>query len=329
MKVLITGATGFVGSHLADRLKAKGYEIKCTIRKSSNLQWLEGKGFELVEASLGNKESLVEAVKDVDYIFHVAGLTFAKNDAEFLKGNREGTKNLIEAVYENNPELKRFIFVSSQTVAGPSSLYESPVTEDLLPNPLTAYARSKKAAEEVVLSYKGKIPYTICRAPAVYGPRDTAIFAVFKTVNMGLGTLMGLKEKYISLIHAYDLADGLIMAAESENAVDETYFITSKEFYTWDYLIDTIKKTLGKKRIVKIRLPHFLVLTAAGVSQFLGKFSKKPPVFNFEKGVDFIQDYWICSPDKAERDFGFTAKLSAEEGIKNTVEWYKEKKWLK
>jgi nucleoside-diphosphate-sugar epimerase len=328
MKALVTGATGFVGSHLADRLKEKGYDVKCTIRKTSNLRWLENKGFELVESSLNDKESLKKAVKDVDVIFHVAGLTFAKNEEEFLKGNRDGTKNLLEAAEQYNPNLKRFVFVSSQTVAGPAISLENPVHEEMEPNPITAYARSKKVAEDVVLSYKGKIPFTICRAPAVYGPRDTAIFAVFQTVNFGLGTLMGLNKKYISLIHALDLADGLIKAAESENAVDQTYFITSNRFYSWDQLINQIKISFKKKRILKIRLPHFVVLTVAGISEFFGKFSKKPPVFNYDKGIDFIQDYWICSHKKAKNEIGFEQNITVEEGIDETVNWYKDNKWL-
>lgn len=329
MKALVTGATGFVGSHLADKLSDEGFEIRCTVRKNSNLQWLENKGYELIVASLNDKDVLKEAVKDVDNVFHVAGLTFAKNEDEFMHGNRDGTKNLIEAVYEANPKLKRFVFVSSQTVAGPAKSFDKPVTEDMPANPLTAYARSKKAAEDVVLSYKDKLPITITRAPAVYGPRDTAIFAVFQTVNMGIGTLMGLQKKYISLINALDLASGIIQAAKSEKSIGEIYFITSNEFYTWDYLIDEIKNALGKKNVFKIRLPHFVVLTVAGISEFFGKFSSKPPVFNYEKGIDFIQDYWICSPEKAKRDLNYSQQISADNGLKMTVEWYKEKKWLK
>lgn len=329
MKVLLTGATGFVGSHLADKLNDLGFDIKCTVRRNSNLQWLANKGFEFIVASLDDKEALKNAVKDVDYVFHVAGLTFAKNENEFMRSNRDGTKNLIEAVYKANPNLKRFLFVSSQTVAGPAQIFDKPVTEDMPPNPLTAYARSKKAAEDIVLSYKDKLPITIVRSPAVYGPRDTAIFTVFQTVNMGIGTLMGLNKKYISLINAIDLSDGIIKAAISDKSKGEIYFITSNEFYSWDFLIDEIKNALGKKSVLKIRLPHFVVLSLAAMSEFFGKFSSKPSVFNYEKGIDFIQDYWICSPDKAKEDLDFVQQISAENGLKMTVEWYKEKKWLK
>ncbi len=328
MKVLVTGATGFIGSHVADKLLAKGYDVRCIARKTSNLRWLDGKNFEIVEASLDNPESLIKAVEGVDYVYHVAGLTFARNYEEFLKGNRDATANLISVVEKHAPNIKRFLFVSSQTVVGPAkSLYE-PVDETTPRNPITSYGRSKKEAEDVVLSYKDKIPFTIVRAPAVYGPRDTAIYDIFRTVKMGLGTMVGFRDKYISLIHSEDLSRGIIEAAESEKTKDEIYFVSSEEFYTWKQLINIIAEKMNKKFVLKIRLPHFIVLTVAAISEFLGKFSDKPPVFNYEKGIDFIQDYWICSTEKAKRDFGYRQMMSIEDGMQNTIEWYKQNKWL-
>jgi dihydroflavonol-4-reductase len=328
MRALVTGATGFIGSHLADFLLSKGFDVRCIIRKTSNLRWLKGKPVETVVAALNDKESIVKALEDVDYVFHVAGLTFARNEDEFMKGNSEGTKNLIEAVVENDQNIKRFLFVSSQTVAGPAKSINRPVTEDMPYNPLTAYGRSKKAAEEEVLKLKDKIPITVVRAPAVYGPRDTAIYSVFKTVKMGLGTMVGMKPKYLSLIHSSDLVRGIVDAALSENTIGEIYFVSSEEFYTWNELIPLIGRTLGMKFVLKIKLPHFLVLTVAGISEFLGKLSSKPPVFNYEKGIDFIQDFWICSVEKAKRDFGYSQEMSIEDGIRNTIEWYKANNWL-
>lgn len=328
MKVLVTGATGFIGSHVADKLLAKGYDVRCIARKTSNLRWLDGKNFEIVEASLDNPESLIKAVEGVDYVYHVAGLTFARNYEEFLKGNRDATANLISVLEKHAPNIKRFLFVSSQTVVGPAkSLYE-PVDETTPRNPITSYGRSKKEAEDVVLSYKDKIPFTIVRAPAVYGPRDTAIYDIFRTVKMGLGTMVGFRDKYISLIHSEDLSRGIIEAAESEKTKDEIYFVSSEEFYTWKQLINIIAEKMNKKFVLKIRLPHFIVLTVAAISEFLGKFSDKPPVFNYEKGIDFIQDYWICSTEKAKRDFGYRQMMSIEDGMQNTIEWYKQNKWL-
>lgn len=328
MKILITGATGFVGSHIADQLIEKGHEVRCIARKTSNLRWLENKPLEIVEASLGDIHSLEKAVAGVDYIYHIAGLTFAKNYEEFLKGNRDGTRNIIEATLEVNPNIKRFVFMSSQTVAGPSESLEKPVTEELLPQPITSYGKSKKAAEDEVLKHKDKLPVTIVRAPAVYGPRDTAIHGIFQAAKYGFGVLIGFKPKYVSLIHSEDLARGTIMAAESEKAISQIYFISSDEFYTWDQIGKIIKNHMNKKFYIGLKLPHFLVLTVAGISEFLGKFSSKPPVFNYEKGIDFIQSYWTCSTEKARNDLGYQQLISIDYGIKQTIQWYKKHGWL-
>jgi nucleoside-diphosphate-sugar epimerase len=329
MKALVTGATGFIGSHTADQLHEKGYEVRCTIRKTSNLRWLRNKPYELAEASLSDPESLEKAVEGVDYIIHIAGLTAAKDYNEFLRGNRDGTANLINAALKKAPNLKRFLYMSSQTCAGPSQSHDHPVTEDMPDHPLTAYAKSKIAAEEKVWKAADKMPVTIVRPPAVYGPRDTAIFPVFQAVNGGIGTLIGMKPKYVSLIHGQDLARGTIECLESDNTVNEMYYISSEDFYTWNQLIDLMQKAAGRKSVLRLKLPHFIVLAAAGMSQFFGRFQKKPPVFNYEKGIDFIQSYWTCSVEKAKKDFGWQQKISIEEGIENAVRWYKDQGWMK
>ncbi|MFH1050480.1 MAG: NAD-dependent epimerase/dehydratase family protein [bacterium] len=328
MVALVTGGSGFIGSHVVDLLISKGYDVRCIVRKTSNLQWLKDKPVELFETSLFDIVGLEKAVKDTDYIFHIAGLTFARNYEEFVKGNRDGTRNIIEAAYKNSPNLKRFLFVSSLTVTGPAKSLDEPVTEQTECKPITAYGKSKKLAEDEILKFKEKIPITIVRAPAVYGPRDTAIFSVFKTVNAGLATMVGLKPKYLSLIHSTDLSRGILESAFSEKTIGETYFVSSEEFYTWDLLIPLMSKLMNKKFVLKLKLPHFIVLTAAGLTEFFGHFAKKPPIFNYEKGIDFIQDYWTCSIDKAKKDFAYEQKVSIEEGMKNTIDWYKENKWL-
>jgi nucleoside-diphosphate-sugar epimerase len=328
MKAIVTGATGFVGSHIADILASKGYMVTCLVRKTSNLRWLENKGYNIVPIDFHNIDELKAIVEGQDYFYHIGGATFARNEAEFMRSNCTVTKNILDAISEVNPSLKRFLFMSSQTVAGPASSLDTPATEDMPTNPLTAYGRSKKAAEDIVMSYSEKLPVSIVRAPAVYGSRDTAIYDIFKIIKYGMGTFIGFKPKYISLIEGSDLARGSIMAAESEKAINETYFITSKKIYTWDEVIPEIRKAYNSNFLIKLRLPHFAVLSIAYLSEQLGKFSKKPPVFNYDKGIDFIQKYWICSGEKAKQDFGFEQGVSLEEGVRKTVEWYKAQGWL-
>jgi dihydroflavonol-4-reductase len=322
----VTGANGFVGSHLVDYLLGKNFEVRCIVRKSSNLQWLEGKNVKIYDCGLFDKDGLREAFRDVNYIFHVAGVVKAKNEEGYFRGNVESTKILLEVASEVKDQIKKFIMVSSQTVSGPASAGK-PVTEEMEPNPLTTYARSKVKQEQIVLGYKDVFPVTICRAPAIYGERDTEIFIYFQVFNKGLTTMIGFDKKELSLLHVSDLAEGLYLAAISDKANGQIYFISSEKFYNWDDVGNITSKVLGKKAF-KIKIPHFLVFTIAAFAQFFAMFSSKPATLNIEKAKDLTQRYWICDTSKAMRELGYKQKVSVEEGIKRTCEWYKQMKWI-
>lgn len=328
MKVLVTGATGFIGSQVAEKLLDAGYNVNCLIRKTSNLRWLQNKNFNLVKGSLSNITSLEDAVSDVDFIYHVAGNTSARNLDGYMQGNCKGTINLIEAALKKAPNLQRFLYVSSLTANGPAISLNEPTTEDMPMLPITNYGRSKKAAEEALEKYKMKLPITIVSPPAVYGPRDTEILSIFKIIKMGIAPYIGFDKKYVSFVHSDDLARGIIEAAESRKTIGKKYFISSDEFYTWKQIYEIIKYMLGKKIVLPINLPHFIVLAAGAISEFFGKFATTPPVFNYEKGIDFIQKYWICSTESAHKDFNYSQKMPIEDGIKNTIKWYKKMNWL-
>lgn len=323
---VVTGGTGFVGSHLVDLLIAKGHKVKVIARSTSSKKWLEGKDIEIADCGLFDKEKLVQVVKDADYVFHVAGVVKAKEWEYYLKGNVETTKNILDAVSEGNPSIKKVVVVSSFTAAGPSTK-EKAVNEDSPLNPITRYGKSKKAQEELVHKYMDKLPITICRPPAVFGERDTEIYLVFRTYLQGLMTMVGFDEKKVSLIHVTDLVNGLYLAAISEKSVGQTYFISSDEFYTWPQVADAIKQATGKNAL-RLRLPHFLVYTVAVFAEFFSMFSSKAATFNIEKARDFVQPFWTCDISKAKRELGFKQEISLEEGMKRTIDWYKQNKWL-
>ncbi|MCU0425113.1 MAG: NAD-dependent epimerase/dehydratase family protein [Candidatus Kapabacteria bacterium] len=328
MVAFITGATGFAGSFVAEELLRRGYTVRCLTRATSSLQWLEGLPVERALGSLSDAASLEKAVEGADVIVHIAGLTAARNREEFFQGNHIGTKNLLAAARKSAPNLKRFLHLSSLTVCGPAQSLDRPIVESDPCKPLTAYGESKKAAEDEVNALRDVMPVTIIRAPAIYGQRDTAIFDYFKAVNQGIAALIGFDDKRLSLIHAEDLARGIADAVESPKAVGETYFLADEPFYSWVEITDVTKAALQKKNVLTLRLPHGIVMGVAGVSEFFGKFSSKPPVFNYEKGIDFVQKYWIGSVEKAKRDFGYASELGIERGIPKTIAWYKENKWL-
>ena len=323
---VVTGANGFVGSHLVDNLIEKGFKVRCIVRKTSNLKWLDGKNIELFNCGLFDKDRLRIAFKDANYIFHVAGVVKSKTKEGYFKGNVEATRILLEVALENSLTIKRFLLVSSGTVTGPS-LDGKPLTEKSECNPITTYGRSKLEGEKIALSYKDKLPITICRAPAVYGERDTEIFIYFQTFNKGLTTTIGLNKKELSLIHAVDLVEGFYLAATSEKAIGEIYFISSEKYYTWQEINSVTSKVLNKKPII-IKVPHFMVYTISAFAQFFAMFSKKPATLNIEKAKDITQQFWIFDTSKAVRELGYTQKISLEEGIERTCNWYKEMKWI-
>jgi nucleoside-diphosphate-sugar epimerase len=323
---VVTGSNGFVGSHLVDLLLKKNFSVRCIVRESSNLKWLEGKDIEIFKCGLFDKAGLAIAFKDANYIYHVAGVVKSKTKKGYYTGNVETTRNLLDVALEQNTNLKRFVVISSQTVTGPS-LNGNPVNEETECAPLTTYGKSKYEEEKLALAYKDKLPITICRAPAVYGERDTEIFIYFQNFAKGITTKIGFDKKILSLIHVADLVEGFFLAAMSDKSIGEVYFISSEKFYTWDE-INSITSTVLNKKVIKILVPHFIVYTIAAIAQFFSLFSSKAATLNLEKAKDLVQHAWICDTSKAVRDLGYRQNVSIEAGVKRTCEWYKEKNWI-
>lgn len=323
---VVTGGSGFVGSHLVDKLLKENFHVRCLVRKTSSLKWIEGKGVEIIECALTDKAGLKSAFKDAEYIYHVAGVVKSKTPQGYFDGNVETTRAMLEAALGYKDTIKRFLIVSSQTATGPS-LDGIPVTEDTTCSPITSYGKSKLAEEELAKTYFDRLPVTITRAPAVYGDRDTEIFIFFNTFSKGLMTTIGFDKKVVSLIHVVDLVDGIYLASVSERAKNQLYFVSSEKYYTWDDVGEVCNKVFNKKPI-KVKVPHFIVYFIAAIAQFFAMFSSKPATLNIEKARDITRKAWICDTSKAKRDFGFKQNLSLEDGIKRTVNWYKEMKWL-
>ena len=323
---VITGANGFVGSHLVDLLLEKKYKVRCLVRKTSNMRWLEGKDIEVIDTGLLDKEGLRKVFKDASYIFHVAGVVKSKKSEGYFKGNVDTTRILLETALEFKDSIKRILIVSSLTATGPS-LNGSPVNEETECRPITTYGRSKLAEEKLAQTYMDKLPITICRAPAVYGERDTEILIFFKTFNKGLMTTIGFNKKEISLIHVIDLVNGFYLAAVNDKSKNQIYFISSEKYYTWEEIGKVTSKVIGKTP-VKIKVPHSIVFSIASVAQFFAAFSPNPATLNIEKAKDITQTLWTCDTSKAVNHLNYHQKISIEEGIKRTVDWYKKMKWI-
>jgi nucleoside-diphosphate-sugar epimerase len=326
MKVLVTGATGFVGSHVADRLLESGHEVRALTRSSSKLHWLEGKPIENVKGDILDADSLRDAMTGINAVVHIAGVTAAKSRQAFFEGNQLATRALLEAAQRFNPEIDRFILGSSLTAVGPS-LDGEPVTERTPPHPITTYGQSKRAAEEEAERAREHFPVTILRLSAVYGPRDTAILTFFQTVKNRLKPLIGMRDKRVNLVHVADVALSVDLALSRPEALNETYMIGSEDQYTWREVSDMTAQIL-ERRGLTLKLPHALVYSVAGFSELISLFRKKPSVLNWEKGKDMVQENWTCNVTKAMQQLGYKQSMHLELGLRNTIEWYRKQGWL-
>ncbi len=321
MKAMVTGATGFIGSHLVEGLLRKGYAVTCLVRKTSSLKWIEGLDVNLAYGDCMEKESLLNALSGFDYIFHLAGLTKAKNEKDFYSVNASGTQNLIEAVAKKNANIKRFFYLSSLAAAGPSC-NQAPVKENIDPKPVSAYGKSKLEGERIILKHKNNIPVTIVRPPAVYGPRDKDMRLFFKMLKKGIFLQWG--KCYYSLLYVDDLVRGIIISAENNSSAGNTYYLSDGKTYSNEEIAASISDAVGAKP-VHIRIPRFAMPMIAHIGQRL---SKKSSIINADRIKDFQYSYWICDSSKAEEELGFIPKVGIKEGMKWTADWYKIHQWL-
>jgi dihydroflavonol-4-reductase len=327
MTILITGATGFIGSHIAERLHAGGHALRAIVRRSSDRKWVARLPIEYREGDYADAAFLRKAVEGVAMIYHVAGVTKSKTKEGYFEGNHLVTRNLLAATVDANPGLARFVHVSSGAAVGPAAPGGS-VDETTPFHPITTYGVSKMEAEKECLRAMEKLPVTIVRPPAVYGPRDTDVLEFFSAMRKGIHPLIGFGEKRVSLIHAHDLADGIILAGTHPRAAGGTYFISSARGYTWHEVGNVTAAVMGRK-VLRVRIPEWCVYVLGAMAQFAAMFGSKPAVLNLEKARDVVQDAWVFDGTKAERELGFREKLSLEDGVRGTLEWYRAEGWLK
>ncbi|UCE67437.1 MAG: NAD-dependent epimerase/dehydratase family protein [Candidatus Zixiibacteriota bacterium] len=325
-KVLVTGSNGFVGSHICGTLLESGYQVKALVRHTSNLINLKGLDIELVYGDLNDFDSLLKAVDGVAAVVNNGGLTKTIDPDMFYKVNSNGTDNILRAVLKANPDLEKFVQVSSVAASGPSDS-KMPLSEENPPRPITVYGKSKSEGERRVLNYKEKIPIIILRPSAIYGPRDNEMLSFFKAVKFGIKPTFGMGECYINFTFVKDFARAIVKSIESNVQSGEIYFVTEKRIYSYSEAGDIISEVMGKKAI-DIHIPASLLRFAGWISEKIAENRKKAAIFTREKAMEISQKYWLVASDKIERDMGFVASTSFREGVEKTVRWYKENSWL-
>ncbi len=325
-RVLVTGGTGFVGSHLVERLLGNGYAVTCLVRNLRHLRWLEGLEVQLIQGDCIQPESLAAAVQGVSLVFHCAGLTKSKHVRDYYIVNHLGTKNLLEACARYNPGIEKFIQVSSQAAAGPS-LDGRPVNEGNASHPVSDYGRSKLLAEDEARGYKDRFPVVILRPPVVYGPRDVDVYELFRWAVRGLTIEIGGGDRYLNLCYVEDLTAALLLSAELRTESGSVYFVAENSSYSWSEFRDLLLSTGGvKARTVK--LPYWAAYLFGLASEISSLFTRRPALANRQKVREAAQRYWLCDVGKIENDLRFRAEYPLRKGLELTWQWYRKNKWL-
>ena len=320
MRALVTGATGFIGSHLVDALVREGFDVTCLVRDTSNLKYIEDLPVRLVKGDCTERGSLPNAVRGVDYIFHLAGLTKACREADSFNANAVGTDNIVGAVLEHNPGIKRLVYLSSLAAAGPSADGE-PLREDCAAVPVSVYGKTKLEGERIVYGCREKLPVTVIRPPAVYGPRDRDMLVFFRMVKSGLVPFWG--KCYYSFLYVEDLIRGIILSALEENAQGEIYFMSDGNIYSSEDVIDAVSEAV-QRRPIRLSIPKF-VMPVLGV---ISERARGVSIINSDKIREMKHPYWICDTSKAAAQLKFEAKVKMKEGAKWTADWYRIHQWL-
>jgi dihydroflavonol-4-reductase len=325
-RALVTGSNGFIGSTLVEQLIQDGIQVTCLVRKTSNLRWLQGLDVDYCTADLREPDSLQRAIIKADYVYHLAGITKAKNRAGYLAGNYEITVQLLVLCDRFGPPRQKFIFASSQAAAGPSR-HGEPVTETDEPNPVSIYGQTKLMAEQAVLDYASSHAATIVRPPSVYGPRDKDILTYFQNVNKGILPVLGDGRQKISMVHIDDLIRGLRLAAESREANGKVFFICDDGEYDWLTIGKRLSRILNKKTVT-LHIPYRLLDLVSFFQIGWYRLQGKPALLNRDKVKEMKQASWLCSNNRAKKILGFRPRVDLEDGLRDTAEWYKKEKWL-
>jgi nucleoside-diphosphate-sugar epimerase len=325
MRVLVTGSTGFIGVHLVSALVARGWQVRCLVRATSNRTPIAAHGVEYVVGSLQDQHALRQAVRDIDVIFHLAGATKVRHPDEYDAINRGGTERLLTACVEAGTSLRRFLYISSIAAAGPS-VSGVPVTESDPPRPVGPYGRSKLRAEEAVLAYQARLPVIVLRPSAIYGPRDTDFLQLFRAVRYGVLPHIGQQDLYVDLCFVADLIQGMIAAAESPRGLGEVFFLGGS-CHTWRELGEEIARLLEVK-LRQITMPRAAVLVAAGLADGWARLRRQPSLLSRANILERIQPYWVCTSAKAQHTFAYVPATPLPQGLTATLQWYREARWL-
>jgi dihydroflavonol-4-reductase len=320
-RVLITGGTGFVGSHTVEAFLAGGWTVRALIRNPARTTWLIGLPVEFAIGTLDDGDSLRAAVKDCAAVVHCAGLTKALRTEDLFRVNAQSVKDF--AIVARDAGVKRFVLCSSQAAAGPSR-DNVPITENDEPHPLSAYGHSKLEGEKLLRENAGGMEWVILRPPSVMGPRDEQFLPLFRAVaKFGIYPQFGGGSQRYSFVSVFDLARALRTAAETVNGVNEVYFVASQQALNWQETAGIIARE-SKRRTHAIRFCRSFLQALGFISETIASIRRKPALLSRDKLREILAPGWVCSSEKIKRNWNFQCEWTAERMILETFTAYRK-----
>lgn len=331
MKILITGASGFIGSFIVEEALRRGFETWGGVRSTSSRRYLQDERIHFIDLDFSSEDALIEALRghDFDYIIHAAGVTKCLHRDDFFKVNYEGTKNFVNAILKLHMPLKRFIYMSSLSVFGAireKQPYQE-IEENDTPRPNTAYGKSKLMAEQFLDSIGNDFNYIVLRPTGVYGPREKDYYVMAKSIRDHVDFAVGFRRQDITFIYVLDLVQAVFLALD-RGMSGRKYFLSDGEMYQSSTFSNYIHEELGKPWWIRIKAPVWVLRLVTLVGEYAGRATGKMIVLNNDKFNILRQRNWRCDIEPACDELGYTPHYKLQEGVKETIKWYKENKWL-
>lgn len=332
--ILITGAGGFIGGFLVEEALRRGYDTWAAVRSTTSREYLKDERIHFIELDYTDQDRLEETLRDHmgewgrwDYVVHNLGVTKSTNYLDFEQVNYGYLKALADAMRVTNMTPDVFLLMSSLSVMGPGDEQNyQPIKSNDVPLPNTYYGVSKLKAETYLQSLEG-FPYTIFRCTGVYGPRERDYYLMIKSIKRGFDFSVGFKKQMLTFIYVKDLAVA-VMDALDKGPLHRAYFISENQGYTQQEFRKIVCEELGKKFVIPVTCPLWVVKRVCAIAEWIGKVTLKASTLNRDKYKLLKQRNWLCDTSDARRDFGFNPQYSLREGIREAIAWYRQAGWL-